>query len=73
MLFRYGINFNDIPSWQRRGIGLRWQAYSKTGSDPRTGTERLAVRRRLHVDDQLPMKDEYRAMVTAAITSDRRA
>jgi tRNA(His) 5'-end guanylyltransferase len=70
LLYRYGINFNDIPSWQRRGIGLYWQAYSKPGNDPRTGTETTAVRRRLHVNDQLPMKDEYRAMITAAVTSE---
>lgn len=72
LLYRHGINFNDIPSWQRRGIGLHWQAFSKPGHDPRTGTETTAVRRRLHVNDQLPMKDEYRAMVTAAVTSEWR-
>jgi tRNA(His) guanylyltransferase len=69
LLHRHGVNFNDIPLWQRRGIGLRWQPYSKTGSDPRTGAEATATRRRLHIDDQLAMKDEYRAMVTLAITA----
>lgn len=66
LLFRHGINFNDVPAWQRRGIGLSWQAYRKTGHDPRSGAAATATRR-LQVDDQLPMGDEYRAMVTAAV------
>jgi hypothetical protein len=47
---------------------LFWEEYRKTGSDPRTGAETEAVRRRLRVVDELPLKDDYRALVTAAIT-----
>jgi tRNA(His) guanylyltransferase len=68
LLYRHGINLNDLPPpWQRRGIGLRWQDHPKPGRDPRTGAEATAVRRRRAVDDQLPVKDQYRAMVTAAL------
>jgi len=24
-LFQHGVNFNDVPSWQKRGIGLYWE------------------------------------------------
>src|SRR4029079_8312012 len=34
ILFRHGINFNDTPPWQRRGIGLYWEGYEKVGFDP---------------------------------------
>ena len=71
LLYQYGINFNDIPSWQRRGISLHWEDYRKTGKDPRTGTETIAIRRRLQIDDQLPIKDEYRVMVTQLISTGR--
>lgn len=71
LLYRHGVNFNDVPLWQRRGIGLRWLEYRKPGSDPRTGDRTSAIRRRLELDDQLPMKDEYRALVTAAVTAVR--
>jgi tRNA(His) 5'-end guanylyltransferase len=69
LLYRHGINFNDVPAWQRRGLGLRWEDYPKTGHHPRTGTPATAIRRRLRIDDQLPMKDQYRAMVLAAVTT----
>jgi len=73
LLYQHGINFNDIPSWQRRGISMHWEDYSKPGNDPRTGAETTAIRRRLKIDDQLPVKDEYHAMVTHLLTSGRQA
>jgi hypothetical protein len=51
------------------GRGLCWEDYPKTGHDPRTGTPATTIRRRLRIDDQLPMKDQYRAMVLAAVTT----
>ncbi len=59
ILFRYGINFNDVPLWQRRGIGLYWEAYEKVGFDPVRKVEVKTARRRVKVDRELPMKDEY--------------
>jgi tRNA(His) 5'-end guanylyltransferase len=47
LLYQHGINFNDIPHWQRRRTGLHWQGYQKTGSDPRTGIQATATRRTL--------------------------
>lgn len=28
-LFQRGVNFNDVPNWQKRGIGLYWEYYEK--------------------------------------------
>lgn len=58
-LFSHGINFNDLPAWQKRGIGVFWESYRKTGLDPRTGEEVEAVRRRLADDMNLPLGDDY--------------
>jgi tRNA(His) 5'-end guanylyltransferase len=63
LLFQHGINFNDLPAWQKRGIGVYWLAEAHTGQDPRTGAEVASTRRRLHVADELPMKDAYEAFV----------
>ena len=69
LLYQHGINFNDTPRWQRRGTGLYWQDYQKSGNDPRTGVETIATRRTLHIDNQLPAKDDYRALVTQILTT----
>lgn len=68
LLYRVAnTNFNDLPLWQRRGTGLYWETYSKPALNPRTGKEVEAQRRRLKVDYELPMKDEYSAFVGALL------
>ena len=59
MLWQRGVNFNDLPLWQRRGVGLYWEAYGKAAKNPLTGEEVTAMRRRLKIELELPMKDEY--------------
>jgi len=27
LLFQHDVNFNDLPDWQKRGIGLYWEVY----------------------------------------------
>jgi tRNA(His) guanylyltransferase len=63
LLFRHDINFNDLPTWQRRGIGLWWETYQRPGYDPVRQIEVVANRRRITVDRDLPMKAEYRDLV----------
>jgi tRNA(His) guanylyltransferase len=31
LLFQHGINYNDLPNWQKRGTGLYWEDYEKIG------------------------------------------
>jgi tRNA(His) guanylyltransferase len=63
LLFQNGINFNDLPVWQRRGIGLYWEDYEKPGENPATGESINAQRRRIKVEMELPMKDAYSAFI----------
>ncbi len=58
-LFQNGINFNDLPLWQKRGSGLYWEEYERTAENPLTGEKVLAKRRRVRQDLELPMKEEY--------------
>jgi tRNA(His) guanylyltransferase len=59
LLFQHGINFNSLPLWQRRGIGLYWEPYEKDGYDPIRQEPVKALRRRVKVDSELPMKEDY--------------
>jgi len=67
LLFARGINFNAVPAWQRRGTGIYWERYEKDGRNPKTGQAVKATRRRIKVDDALPMKDAYASFVRAKI------
>ena len=58
-LFQNGINFDKLPSWQKRGMGVYWETYKKQGFNPVTRKEETAERRALKVDDELPLREEY--------------
>jgi tRNA(His) guanylyltransferase len=59
ILFRNGVNFNELPAWQKRGSGLYWEDYLKPGSNPQTGETVLARRRRITRETELPLGDAY--------------
>ncbi|OPH35516.1 tRNA(His) guanylyltransferase Thg1 family protein [Moraxella equi] len=63
LLFQNGINFNDVPNWQKRGVGIYWQDIQKDGFNPKTGEQTTTLRRTLAIDDNLPIYDEYREMI----------
>ncbi len=67
MLFQYGINFNDLPTWEKRGTGLYWEEYSKIGHNPITKEDTLTTRKRIKRDLELPMKDEYNDFIRELI------
>lgn len=45
-LFKNGINFNDVPLWQKRGIGVYYNFEENN-------------KRSLNINYELPMKDDY--------------
>ncbi|WPQ66348.1 tRNA(His) guanylyltransferase Thg1 family protein [Chitinophaga sancti] len=63
LLFSYGINFNELPDWQKREIGIYWGETEKEGINPVTGQQMTVQRRTLVVNDVLPMRDEYSAFI----------
>lgn len=67
LLFRLGVNFNDVPTWQRRGVGLYWQPYEKTGWNPITGEMVAATRRAVRKDLDLPKGAGYEALLLALL------
>lgn len=69
LLFQHGINFNELPAWQRRGIGARWTDDDTPAHDPRTGEAVTASRRRLELMLDLPMRDDYDALLRALIAA----
>jgi tRNA(His) guanylyltransferase len=67
LLFQHGVNYNDLPLWQRRGIVACWESYMKTGYDPIRQCEVTAQRRRIAINDKLPMKDDFSALIEGII------
>ena len=59
LLFQHGINFNDLPAWQKRGIGLYWKQVEREGFNPIKKEKVVTLRRELTTDYELPLGEEY--------------
>ncbi len=67
LLFQNGVNFNDLPNWQKRGIGLEWETYEEPARNPLTGEAVISRRRRIrHVLD-LPLREEYDKFILSIV------
>ncbi|MEL6349645.1 MAG: tRNA(His) guanylyltransferase Thg1 family protein [Myxococcota bacterium] len=70
LLCARGINFNALPLWQRRGCALYREWFDKDAHNPLTGEAVVVRRRKLVVNDALPMKDAFTAFLKARLFSD---
>ena len=60
----HGINFDKLPDWQKRGIGIYFMNYEKEGYNPITEQTVLVVRRKLNVNLELPRQNyEYSNLI----------
>jgi tRNA(His) 5'-end guanylyltransferase len=69
LLFSYGINFNDLPAWHKRGVGCYWQLVEKTGYNPLTQEAVIAQIKQIKYDLELPMKESYDIFIRQLISS----
>lgn len=67
LLFERGVNFNDVPAWQRRGILLAWQEVDHVGHNPVTGEDVPTTRRRLTASRDLPMGEAFRELIASIV------
>ena len=63
LLFAKGINYNDLPNWQKRGVGVSFRVVQKEGFNPMKQEKVFTVRRELTVDYDLPLGDDYRQYI----------
>lgn len=59
LLFQNGINFNEIATWMKRGVGVRSTEFDHVGHNPKTGQSVTTTRRRLAPDYELPLREAY--------------
>ena len=70
LLFSRGINFDKLPAWQKRGVGVFWDEIEKTGYNPITKQEVKTLRRGLSVNYELPLGEEYAKYVISFLEQD---
>jgi tRNA(His) 5'-end guanylyltransferase len=70
LLFEHGGNFNQLPQWQRRGVGLYWEQIADLENEFRTSEPVVRRRRRLRHDLTLPMREVMATFVLSLLSSD---
>ena len=59
LLFEMGVNYDKVPVWQKRGVGVYYKNAIKAGYDPIKRTTVDVVRHELTIDYNLPINTEY--------------
>lgn len=67
LLFSRGVNFDKLPNWQKRGVGVRWGNIEKKGTNPITNEEVTTYRRGLQIEYDLPRGQEYARFIAALL------
>lgn len=63
LLFANGVNYNNLPLWQKRGVGAWFTNMEKEGFNPKTGQKVVASRKMLHIEYELPLGEEYANLI----------
>ncbi len=58
LLFKKGINLNDVPNYQKRGIAIYKKKKLINGINPKTKSKESSFRKFLFIDKKLSMFDE---------------
>lgn len=59
LLFSKNMNFNDLPNWQKRGVGLFYSTYEKIGHNPILNEKAISVRNRIETNLNLEIGEKY--------------
>lgn len=69
LLMELGINFQSLPAWQKRGMGLTWESVKRLSSNPLTGQPVYSERWQIKSHFELPVGEQYSQFILERINS----
>ena len=63
LLFARNINYNDVPQWQKRGVGIYSKEYVRQGYNPISKKAVSVKRKSFEADYELPIAEKYSAFI----------
>lgn len=64
ILCNHGIDFSNLPLWQKRGVGMYYTDVHKEGYNPVTEQSTQYIRRVLRVEEELPKGAVYATLLS---------
>lgn len=69
LLLSHDINYNNLPSWQKYGVGMYYIDVKKEGHNPITEQPTLCIRRTLHLEEDLPLGSTYSMFLSQILSN----
>ena len=67
LLFQHGINYDALPCWQKRGVGMWFEEETKQGFNPVTREKAETTRRVIREEYELPLGRQYDELIDKII------
>ena len=67
LLYKFNINYSNVDSWEKYGIGFYFKNVEKEGFNPKTNETVMTIRRELVVDTEIPYDEKYKEYVKNCI------
>jgi tRNA(His) guanylyltransferase len=67
LLFNMGINYNDLPSWQKRGFGCYFREEKIEAINPVSNSKTQTSRRKLYTELELPTGEAYNTLIKSIL------
>lgn len=71
LLFSHGVNYNNLPLWQRRGVGMYFRDEERTGYNPKTKEHVTCLRRTLYLENELPIGEPYADFIKSILDANK--
>ena len=70
LLFERGINYKNLPSWQKNGVGLNVAEVEKIGFNPMRNESVSTKRRQLVINYDLPIHSKYGEFIETLVNKE---
>lgn len=67
LLFSYNINYNNLPTWQKRGVGLFYNEEKREGINKINNELLEYTRKVISIENELPIRENYRLFLSNII------
>jgi tRNA(His) guanylyltransferase len=69
LLLELGVDFDQLPAWQKRGIGVYWATVEKEGYNPISKIKLLVNRRELRMEYELPQGEVFDELLSSLMAA----
>lgn len=73
MIISDGINYNNLPSWQKCGVGLYSKDIEKEEYNPKTKEATKCIRRELYLEEAIHIGNEYSELIANIMNTNKYA